>query len=86
MRAPAILPGVPVADEYSLVKAAGRFSFLDGVESLLCARYGVAVREDFHGEGEVLSIGRYDQIAEVERQVRELLRFTTIDLDAPYLG
>jgi len=85
MRAPAVLPCVPVANEDAVVYSAGCLSFFDCFELFFC---GLRCRagEDLHREGDVFTVRRDEQISHVEGQVGYLLGFAAVDSNLPNLG
>ncbi len=100
VRAPAVLPAVPVAHEQPVVGAPGGLALgLPGepiggaldhrVAVTVLVPLGVprqrAVGKDLEGEGQVLAVGRDHQVADVERQLAHRPRLAAGRVDAPDL-
>jgi hypothetical protein len=85
MRAPPVLPGVPVAREEFVVDAAGGLALGLRLRALGVALQGGAVGENLEGDGEPDAIRRESEAAHVERELGHLGGLTAVDGQAPHL-
>jgi hypothetical protein len=85
MRARAVAPRVPVADEQPVVHAPGGLLFLFRVGPILRAFQVRAVDEDFHADGDAIAGGRDFERADVARIVRDLRCLAAGELQPPHL-
>ena len=85
LRAAAVRPGVPVADEQRLEVHAGGLGRIALLETLLGAGQIAAVDEDFERERQVDSVGCEREISDIQRQARDLTGFARALAEPPDL-
>ena len=85
MRAAAVLPGVPVADEDRVKELPGPGSLVTTTEPVGGAGEAVAVGEDLDGHRERPSVWRHRQVRDTERKIRNCFGRATVRVQAPDL-
>src|SRR5262249_28616632 len=79
VRARAVTPRIPVADENTVVDPARGLIFLPCFERALRAAQLLTVEHDFHGDRDAIARGRDFQRAHVQRVARDLSGFAAVE-------
>ncbi len=85
VRAPAILPLIPVSNEQAIVNTAGRSAIGELIEPLFDFCRAAGVGEHVHGKGDAFAVRRDRHRGNVEWLMGKLLGLTAVKRDAPHL-